>query len=107
MNNLPNFNKIFMDNFRARVRLHLEDAFNRSLVRVRYIERSAFMEISILYEGEVYKYIYPLDDDMLLDLMSCNSRRINDVLERLVCYCIEDYKNDVALEAIRERVKEC
>lgn len=107
MNNLPNFNKIFMDNFRARLRLHLEDAFNRSIVRARYIEQSAFMEITILYEGEVYRYIYSLDDDMLLDLMSCNSRRINDVLDRLVCYCIEDYKHDVALEAIRERVKEC
>lgn len=107
MNNLPNFNKIFMDNFRARLRLHLEDAFNRSVVRVRYIEQSAFMEISILYEGEVYRYTYPLDDDMLFDLMSCDCRRINDVLGRLVCYCIEDYKHDVAIEAIRERVKEC
>ena len=107
MNNLPTFNKIFMDNFRARLRLHLEDVFINSVVRVRYIEESAFMEISILYEGEVSKYIYPFDDDMLADLDSVDWRRINSVLERLLCYCIEDYKNDVALEAIRERVKEC
>lgn len=106
MNNLPTFNKIFMDNFRARLRLHLEDVFINSVVRVRYIEQSAFMEISILYEGEVFKYIYPLDD-MIAELCSVDWRRINSVLERLVCYCIEDYKNDIAIEAIRERVKEC
>lgn len=107
MDNLPKFNTIFMSNFCARLRLRLDDVFIKAYARVCYIDYSASIDITILYNDERYEYIYPLDDDMLCDLSSIDCRRINSVLERLYCYCVEDYKNDIALIAVRERVKEC
>ena len=50
----------------------------------------------------VFRYVCPIED-----IVYNNSGAVSDLLERFTCYCINDYKELLATEAIRERVKEC
>ena len=98
MNNL-NF---LVTNFTARLRARLDSAFIKDNVVVEYNNYMQSIDIHVYrVEGKhVFRYDCPIR-------YIASNECINDLLERLTCYCINDYKELLATEAIRGRVKEC
>ena len=96
--------KFLVTNFTERLRGRLDSAFIKDNVIVEYNDFTQSIDIMIYrVEGKVvFRYDCPVKD------IAYNDRSVvSDLLERLTCYCINDYKELLAYEAIRERVKEC
>jgi hypothetical protein len=96
--------KFLVTNFTERLRGRLDSAFIKDNVIVKYNDFMQSIDI-MLYRVEgkvVFRYDCPVKDIVYND-----SGRVSDLLERLTCYCINDYKELLACEAIRGRVKEC
>ena len=100
MNNI----KFLVTNFTERLRGRLDSAFIKDNVIVEYNDFMKSIDILIYrVEGKVvFRYVCPIKY-----IASNDSAVVSDLLERLTCYCINDYKELLANEAIRERVKEC
>ena len=96
--------KFLVTNFTERLRGRLDSAFIKDNVIVEYNDFMQSIDI-LLYRVEgkvVFRYNCPIKY-----IESNNSGVVSDLLERFTCYCINDYKELLASEAIRERVKEC
>ena len=93
---------ILVTNFSERLRARLDYAFIKDNVIVEYNNYAQSIDIHIYrVEGKcAFRYNCPL-------ALIANNEGINDLLDRFTCYCINDYKELLAYEAIRERVKEC
>ena len=96
--------KFLVTNFTERLRGRLDSAFIKDNVIVEYNDLINSIDISIYrVEGKVvFRYDCPIKD-----IVYNHNGVVSDLLERLTCYCINDYKELLACEAIRERVKEC
>lgn len=100
MNNI----KFLVTNFTERLRGRLNSAFIKDNVLVEYNDFTQSIDIMIYrVEGKVvFRYDCPVKDIAYND-----SAVVSDLLERFTCYCINDYKELLASEAIKGRVKEC
>lgn len=89
-------------NFITRLRARLDSAFIKDNVVVEYNNFMQSLDIHVYrVEGKhVFRYDCPIQ-------YIAQNEGINDLIERYTCYCINDYKELLAYEAIRERVKEC
>lgn len=89
-------------NFITRLRARLDSAFIKDNVVVEYKNFMQSLDIHVYrVEGKyVFRYDCPIQ-------YIARNEGINDLIERYTCYCINDYKELLAYEAIRERVKEC
>ena len=96
--------KFLVTNFTERLRGRLDSAFIKDNVIVEYNEFTQSIDISIYrVEGKVvFRYACPIKD-----IAYNHSGVVSDLLERFTCYCINDYKELLAFEAIRGRVREC
>lgn len=97
-------NNFLVTNFTERLRGRLNSAFIKDNVLVEYNDFTQSIDIMIYrVEGKVvFRYDCPVKDIVYTD-----SGKVSDLLERLTCYCINDYKELLAYEAIKGRVKEC
>lgn len=96
--------KFLVTNFTERLRGRLDSAFIKDNVIVEYNDFMQSIDI-LLYRVEgkvVFRYACPIENIVYND-----SGRVSDLLERFTCYCINDYKELLASEAIKGRVKEC
>ena len=96
--------KFLVTNFAERLRGRLDSAFIKDNVIVEYNDFMKSIDISIYrVEGKVvFRYNCPIDD-----IVYNHSGAVSDLLDRFTCYCINDYKELLASEAIRGRVREC
>lgn len=91
-------------NFTERLRGRLDSAFIKDNVIVKYNDYNQSIDIHVYrVEGKhVFRYVCPIKY-----IVNNNSVVVSDLLERLTCYCINDYKELLAFEAISGRVREC
>lgn len=96
--------KFLVSNFTERLRGRLDDAFIKDNVIVEYNDFEQSIDIKIYrLEGKVtFRYVCPVKD-----IADNDSGAVSNLLECLTCYCINDYKELLAYEAIRGRVTEC
>lgn len=96
--------KFLVTNFTERLRGRLDSAFIKDNVIVEYNDFTQSIDIHVYrVEGKVvFRYNCPIKY-----IASNNSGIVSDLLERFTCYCINDYKELLASEAIKGRVKEC
>ena len=96
--------KFLVTNFTERLRGRLDSAFIKDNVIVEYNGFTQSIDILIYrVEGKViFRYDCPVKDIVYND-----SGRVSDLLDRFTCFCINDYKELLACEAIRGRVREC
>lgn len=91
-----------LTNFSERLRARLDYAFIKDNVIVEYNNYAQSIDIHVYrVEGkDTFRYNCPL-------VLIARNEGINELLDRFTCYCINDYRELLASEAIRGRIREC
>lgn len=95
-------NTILLNNFLTRLRIRIEAACFTDKVEVDYNFFSTNVRILLNHENYHYLCEYPMSLEMMLD-----PSYTNDIIDRLYCYVLNDYKQNLMERAVAERVKEC